>query len=197
MVKSNLMLLIIGIMVGYITSSAISLLNFFSTTEGVFSYTIWGLGDFSGISTGQMPFFATATLAGLFGALLLIKPLNALLLGERYAANLGVNVRLTRVGLLLCTGWLTAVVTAYCGPISFIGTGGAAHRPTAAAIVGPPLGRAGYHAHRAASWRCCATCSASCRATSGLIPLNAVTPLFGAPVIIYVIVNQRKIQYFN
>ena len=196
MVKSNLMLLIIGIMVGYITSSAISLLNFFSTTEGVFSYTIWGLGDFSGISTGQMPFFATATLAGLFGALLLIKPLNALLLGERYAANLGVNVRLTRVGLLLCTGWLTAVVTAYCGPISFIG------------LAVPHIARLLLQSsdHR---WVVPATmltgsivallCNLLCVLPDdlGIIPLNAVTPLFGAPVIIYVIVNQRKIQYFN
>lgn len=196
MVKSNLMLLIIGIMVGYITSSAISLLNFSSTTEGVFSYTIWGLGDFSGISTGQMPFFATATLAGLFGALLLIKPLNALLLGERYAANLGVNVRLTRVGLLLCTGWLTAVVTAYCGPISFIG------------LAVPHIARLLLQSsdHR---WVVPATmltgsivallCNLLCVLPDdlGIIPLNAVTPLFGAPVIIYVIVNQRKIQYFN
>lgn len=196
MVKSNLMLLIIGIMVGYITSSAISLLNFFSTTEGVFSYTIWGLGDFSGISTGQMPFFATATLAGLFGVLLLIKPLNALLLGERYAANLGVNVRLTRVGLLLCTGWLTAVVTAYCGPISFIG------------LAVPHIARLLLQSsdHR---WVVPATmltgsivallCNLLCVLPGdlGIIPLNAVTPLFGAPVIIYVIVNQRKIQYFN
>ena len=131
-VKSNIMLLIIGIMVGYITSSAISLLNFFATAEGVFSYTIWGLGDFSGVSTTQMPFFCAATLVGLIGALLLIKPLNALLLGERYAANLGVNVRLTRIGLLLCTGWLTAVVTAY--------------RPIVAPLFKSFPGRTGNHA---------------------------------------------------
>lgn len=196
MVKSNVMLLIIGIMVGYITSSAISLLNFFATAEGVFSYTIWGLGDFSGISMAQMPFFAIATLIGLVGALLLIKPLDALLLGERYAANLGVNVRLTRIGLLLCTGWLTAVVTAYCGPIAFIG------------LAVPHIARLLLQSsnHR---WIVPATmltgsvvallCNLLCVLPGelGIIPLNAVTPLFGAPVIIYVIVNQRKIQYFN
>ena len=196
MVKSNVMLLIIGIMVGYITSSAISLLNFFATAEGVFSYTIWGLGDFSGISMAQMPFFAIATLIGLVGALLLIKPLDALLLGERYAANLGVNVRLTRIGLLLCTGWLTAVVTAYCGPIAFIG------------LAVPHIARLLLQSsnHR---WVVPATmltgsvvallCNLLCALPGelGIIPLNAVTPLFGAPVIIYVIVNQRKIQYFN
>lgn len=196
MVKSNVMLLIIGIMVGYITSSAISLLNFFATAEGVFSYTIWGLGDFSGISMAQMPFFAIATLIGLVGALLLIKPLDALLLDERYAANLGVNVRLTRIGLLLCTGWLTAVVTAYCGPIAFIG------------LAVPHIARLLLQSsnHR---WVVPATmltgsvvallCNLLCVLPGelGIIPLNAVTPLFGAPVIIYVIVNQRKIQYFN
>ena len=196
MVKSNVMLLIIGIMVGYITSSAISLLNFFATAEGVFSYTIWGLGDFSGLSMAQMPFFAIATLIGLVGALLLIKPLDALLLGERYAANLGVNVRLTRIGLLLCTGWLTAVVTAYCGPIAFIG------------LAVPHIARLLLQSsnHR---WVVPATmltgsvvallCNLLCVLPGelGIIPLNAVTPLFGAPVIIYVIVNQRKIQYFN
>lgn len=196
MVKSNVMLLIIGIMVGYITSSAISLLNFFATAEGVFSYTIWGLGDFSGISMAQMPFFAIATLIGLVGALLLIKPLDALLLGERYAANLGVNVRLTRIGLLLCTGWLTAVVTAYCGPIAFIG------------LAVPHIARLLLQSsnHR---WVVPATmltgsvvallCNLLCALPGelGIVPLNAVTPLFGAPVIIYVIVNQRKIQYFN
>ena len=196
MVKSNVMLLIIGIMVGYITSSAISLLNFFATAEGVFSYTIWGLGDFSGISMAQMPFFAIATLIGLVGALLLIKPLDALLLGERYAANLGVNVRLTRIGLLLCTGWLTAVVTAYCGPIAFIG------------LAVPHIARLLLQSsnHR---WVVPATmltgsvvallCNLLCVLPGelGIIPLNAVTPLFGAPVIIYIIVNQRKIQYFN
>ena len=165
-------------------------------TRGGFADNVGGLGDSSGSSPGQVTYFATATLAGLFGALLLIKPLNALLLGERYAANLGVNVRLTRVGLLLCTGWLTAVVTAYCGPISFIG------------LAVPHIARLLLQSsdHR---WVVPATmltgsivallCNLLCVLPGdlGIIPLNAVTPLFGAPVIIYVIVNQRKIQYFN
>lgn len=195
-VKSNIMLLIIGIMVGYITSSAISLLNIFATAEGVFSYTIWGLGDFSGVSTTQMPFFCAATLVGLIGALLLIKPLNALLLGERYAANLGVNVRLTRIGLLLCTGWLTAVVTAYCGPIAFIGL--------AVPHIARLLLRSSNHSRVVPATMLSGSavallCNLLCVLPGdlGIIPLNAVTPLFGAPVIIYVIVNQRKIQYFN
>ena len=115
------MLLIIGIMIGYITSSAISLLNFFSTAEGVHSYMIWGMGNFGGVSLQQLPFFSLVTAAGLLITILLIKPLNALLLGTRYAENLGINIRRTRNLLLVATGLLTATTTAFCGPISFIG----------------------------------------------------------------------------
>ena len=121
LIRSNVMLLIIGIMIGYITSSAISLLNFFSTAEGVFSYTMWGMGDFSGVSAEQLPYFCGILALGLLLALVLIKPLNALLLGERYAENLGVNVKRVRILLLISTGILTAVTTAFCGPVAFIG----------------------------------------------------------------------------
>lgn len=91
LVNNNVMLLITGIMIGYISSSAISLLNFFATEEGVHSYMIWGLGNFGGVSMAQMPLFAAVTIVGLICALLLIKPLNAVLLGEQYAENLGIN----------------------------------------------------------------------------------------------------------
>ena len=114
------MLLIIGIMIGYITSSAISLLNFFSTAEGVHSYMIWGMGNFGGVSCSSF-LFSLVTAAGLLITILLIKPLNALLLGTRYAENLGINIRRTRNLLLVATGLLTATTTAFCGPISFIG----------------------------------------------------------------------------
>ena len=121
LIKNSIMLLIIGIMIGYITSSAISLLNFFSTAEGVHSYMIWGMGNFGGVSLQQLPFFSLVTMAGLLITILLIKPLNALLLGTRYAENLGINIRRTRNLLLVATGLLTATTTAFCGPISFIG----------------------------------------------------------------------------
>ena len=82
---------------------------------------IWGLGNFSGVSSGQLPVFVVSITAGLVLSVMLIKPLNALLLGNRYAENLGVNVRLTRNLLLIATGMLTAITTAFCGPIAFIG----------------------------------------------------------------------------
>ena len=120
-VRSNTMLLIAGMMVGYIATSLISILNFFATAEGVHSYTIWGLGSFSGVSLSQMPFFVAAVSLGLLMAVLLIKPLNALLLGANYAKNIGINVRRVRCLLLIATGLLSAIVTAFCGPVSFIG----------------------------------------------------------------------------
>ena len=189
-------LLIIGIMVGYLASSMISLLNFFATSDGVYSYMLWGMGDFSGVSLRQMPLFALLIGAGLFVALLLMKPLNALLLGERYAENLGVRVQRVRILLLICTGVLTAVSTAFCGPIAFIGlsvphlarlmTGSADHRLLLPAVM--------------LTGSCVALlCNliSLLPGASGVIPLNAITPLVGAPVVIYVIVNQKRIQYFN
>ena len=196
LIKSNIMLLITGIMIGYITSSAISLLNFFATAEGVHSYMIWGMGNFSGVSLEQMPYFASFTLAGLVLAILLIKPLNALLLGNRYAENLGVNIKRTRNLLLIATGILTAVTTAFCGPVSFIGLA----VPHIARLL---LGTSNHNSLMPVTLltgsAVALLCSLICilPGESGIIPLNAVTPVLGAPVILYVIVNQRRIQYFN
>ena len=120
-VKNNVMLLIIGIMIGYLASSVISILNYYSSTDRVHAFVMWGLGNFSGVSLEQLPFFGTCALIGLLLAILLIKPLNALLLGEMYAANLGIRIKRTRIAILLCTGVLTATTTAFCGPISFVG----------------------------------------------------------------------------
>lgn len=192
-VRNNVMLLIIGIMIGYITSSGISLLNFFATEEGVQSYMVWGLGNFGGVTMDQMPVFASICILGLITSLLLIKPLNALLLGEQYAENLGVNTLHVRNYLLVVTGLLTAITTAYCGPISFIG------------LAVPHIARMllGTDNHQ---WLMPATiltgaviamlCNILCvlPGDNGIIPLNAVTPIIGAPVIIYVIAKQRKVS---
>lgn len=195
-VKNNIMLLIIGIMVGYLTSSIISLLKYWSTSEEVFSYVIWGMGDFSGVSMAQLPFYCITVSVGLILSVLLVKPLNALLLGERYAANLGVNIKRIRFLLLVCAGILTAVTIAYCGPISFIGLA----VPHIARLM---LGTSNHKALLPMTILLGTFMALLCNLISvipgsaGLIPLNAITPIFGAPVIIYVIVNQKKIQYFN
>lgn len=191
LIRSNVMLLITGIMIGYIASSAIALLNFFATAEGVQSYTIWGMGSFGGVSMQQMPAFASVTLLGLWGALLLIKPLNALLLGDRYAENLGVNIHRVRNWLLVVTGLLTAITTAFCGPVSFIGL---AVPHVARMMLGTSNHQSLLPVTMLSGGAVALFCNLVCvlPGESGIIPLNAVTPVVGAPVIIYVILNQRK-----
>lgn len=190
MVRGNVMLLIVGIMIGYIANSAISLLNFFATDEGVKSYMVWGMGSFGGVSMAHMPVFAAVTILSLLGAVLLIKPLNALMLGDSYAANLGINVLRVRNWLLIVTGLLSAVTTAFCGPVAFIGlavphivrllivTDNHRILMPATILMGAVIGL---------------FCNLVCflPGESGIIPLNAVTPLIGAPVIIYVIVKRE------
>ena len=185
-VKSSVMLLIIGMMIGYLASSAIALLNFFATQEGVKSFTMWGMGNFGGVSLSQLPMFTGAIVVGLVGSVLLIKPLNALLLGETYARNLGVNVRTMRSWLLVITGWLTAVTTAYCGPVAFIGLA----VPHLARLV---MGTDNHLQLLSVTMAMGASTALLCQlvcvlpGSQGILPLNAVTPLIGAPVIIYII----------
>jgi iron complex transport system permease protein len=191
LVRNNVMLLIIGIMIGYISNSAISLLNFFATDEGVKSYMVWGMGSFGGVSMANMPIFICVTLIGLIGALLLIKPLNALMLGDRYAENLGVSILRVRNWLLIVTGLLTAITTAFCGPVAFIGLA----VPHIARLL---LTTDNHRQLLPATMLCGAVVALICNlicflpGESGVIPLNAVTPLIGAPVIIYVIARRNK-----
>ncbi len=189
--KSPVILLIAGIMISYLTSSAISLLNFFSTAEGVHSYVMWGMGNFGGVTLSQLPFYSIVTLAGTAVAILLIKPLNALLLGDFYAGNLGISIKRTRTLLLLATGLLVAVTTAYCGPISFIG------------LAVPHLARlilkSGNHRSlmpvtilTGAGIALLCNVLSSIPGDRGLIPLNALTPVIGAPVILYVLFKDYR-----
>jgi iron complex transport system permease protein len=191
--KSPVMLLIMGIMVSYLASALISLLNFFSTAEGVHSYTMWGMGNFGGVSLGQLPLYCMVGLLGLFIAVALIKPLNALLLGDMYAENLGINIIRTRNWLLLSTSLLVAIITAYCGPVSFIG------------LAVPHIGRmllksSNHRSLMPVTILCGAVVALLCNVLSsipgnrGLIPLNAITPAIGAPVILYVLLKNRHNQ---
>jgi iron complex transport system permease protein len=151
---------------------------------------VWGMGSFGGVSMQMMPAFASVTILGLIGALLLIKPLNALLLGDRYAENLGVSIVRTRNWLLIVTGLLTAITTAFCGPVAFIGLA----VPHIARLL---LSTDNHRLLLPATILCGAVVALVCNlicylpGESGVIPLNAVTPLMGAPVIIYVITRRR------
>ena len=195
-VTSSVMLLIIGIMVGYLTSSFITILNYYSTADRVHAYVMWGMGDFSAVSVERLPFFIISSLAGLFLAILMIKPLNALLLGEMYATNLGVKVKRARIMILLCTGLLTSTTTAFCGPVSFIG------------LAVPHIARLLIGSSNHTKLLPATIIAGSCVAllcnmltvfpgSDSVLPLNAITPIVGAPVIIYVIINRKNIQYFN
>ena len=191
-VRGNAMLLIVGILIGYLASSAISLLNFFSTQQGVHSYVIWGMGNFGGLTRGRLWVMGISVIACLAVAALFVKPLNALLLGRRYAESMGVNVRLTRNWLLVISGALAAVVTAFCGPIGFLG------------LVMPHVARmsTGTSNHvwlfpatmlfGGAGALLCAWLSVVCGGGQ-IIPVNAITPVISVPVIIYVIVNRKKL----
>lgn len=188
MVRNSVMLLIIGVMIGFMSSSVISLLNFFATEEGVKSYAVWGMGNFGGVTMEHIPLFSLVTICGLAASLLLIKPLNALLLGEQYAENLGINTIRVRNSLLVVTGLLTAITTAYCGPVSFIGL---AVPHIARLLLMTENHRQLLPATILTGSVVALACNLICYlpGESGVIPLNAVTPLLGAPVIIYVIVK--------
>ena len=189
-VRNSVMLLIVGIMIGYIASSAISLLNFFATEEGVKSYLVWGMGSFGGVSLSQLPLFCVVTIAGLCSSLLLVKPLNIILLGKSYAENLGVNTVVVRNILLVITGLLTAIVTSFCGPISFIGL---AVPHLARMIVRTSQHGVLMPVTMLVGATTALLCNVFCTLPSsgGIIPLNAVTPILGAPVVIYVIMRMK------
>lgn len=195
-IRSNVMLLIIGMMIGYLAESLISILNYHAAADKVHQYVMWGMGDFTGVSVEKLPYFAFFTILGLVYSILLIKPLNALLLGEMYAANLGVKIKSARLSILLCTGILTATITAFCGPVSFIGL--------AVPHVARMLLGTSNHKHLVPVTILSGACIAMlCNmltvipGSNSLLPLNAVTPIIGAPIIIYVIINRRNLQYFN
>ena len=190
MVRNSVLLLIVGLMVGYVSSSAVALLNFFASEEGVKSYMVWGMGNFGGVSMDHMLLFALLCLVGIIASIFLIKPLNIMLLGTQYAESLGINIRQIRNLLLVTVGLLTAVTTAFCGPILFIG------------LAIPHISRLLFRTdnHQILLPGTVLTgavialfCNLVCYLPGelGIIPLNAVTPLIGAPVIIYVIIKRR------
>ncbi len=188
--KNDLMLLIIGVLISYLVSSLITLLNFSASADGIQSYIMWGMGSFSSVPENHIPLFAAIAAAGIVPALLLIKPLNIIQLGSSYARNLGVNLVRTRNLLLLSTGILTAGVTAYCGPVAFIGL--------AVPHITRMIFRTADHRSLMPATLLCGSCTAllcnllCALPSAGVLPLNAVTPVIGIPVIIYVILCRRQ-----
>ena len=190
LVRDGVMLLVIGIMVGYLSSSVVTLLNYSATEQGIRSFMLWGMGSLDGVTPSLLPLYVTITLAALVLSLLMVKPLNLLSLGDNYARNLGLNTRRARNYALLLTGLLTAVVTAYCGPIAFIGL--AVPHIARLLTVTDDMRRLlpiTMLTGAVITMACHLLCFVPGEA--GMLPLNAVTPLIGAPVIIYVIIRKR------
>ena len=190
-VKGNVTLLIIGVMIGYLANAIIGVLKFLSPEEDVKAFVVWGLGSFSRVSGDEMVLFVVLMCVLLPLSCLLVKPMNLLLLGDRYAANLGLNIRRARLLVIVCSGVLVAIVTAYCGPIMFIG------------LAVPHLARAIFRTsdHRLlmpATMFCGAALALVCNLIArmpgfeGALPVNSVTALVGAPVIAAVLFRRRK-----
>lgn len=197
-VRSSDVLLIIGILIGYLSSSAISLLNYFSETESVHGFVLWGLGTFNTVDADSLPLMASLCVCFMLLSFAYAKDMNALLFGTSYSESVGMSVSRKRSCILLLSGALTAIVTAYCGPIGFLGlivphvarilTGTSNHLKLMPAniILGALTGIL-----------CQVISVAPSRFFGGALPINAITPILGVPIIIYVLLNRRKMFYFN
>ena len=192
-VENSLTLLILGLMIGSLTFALVSLLIYFSIPERIQAYINWGFGTFGSVTWSQIPILAAAIIAGLMLSWALGKTLNTLLLGETYAISLGLNVRLSRLLIIVATALLTGTVTAFCGPVSFIG------------IAVPHLCRSLLNTsdHRVLIPGTILTGGivalivaliAEMPGNTIILPLNAVMALFGAPAVIWIILRQRNVQ---
>ena len=190
-VKGNVTLLIIGVMIGYMASAIIGVLKYFSVEEDIRAYVIWGLGSFSRVSGDQVMVFCCIMAVLLPFSFLLIKTLNLLLLGDNYARNLGLNIKQSRLLVITCSGVLVAIVTAYCGPIMFIG------------LAVPHLCRGIFNSsdHRVlmpgtlltgAALALICNLIARMPGFEGALPINSVTALVGAPVVAWVLFHKRR-----
>lgn len=191
--KSNTNLLIVGIMIGYIAFSVVGILKYYSPKEDLQRFVIWGLGSFSQVSPSRLPMFTGLTILGLLASFLMAKPLNLLLLGEYYASNLGLNTNRARWFVILVSGGLTAVITAYCGPVAFIGlavphltrnifdTSSHGTLLPTSALMGGLLALIVNYVSRMAIF-------------GGTLPISAVTALVGAPVVLWFIFKSSSFK---
>lgn len=189
-VRQSVTLLIVGLLISYFTNAIITLLNYYASEDSIMALLIWGMGDFHQVGTQDLALYSTTIIAGLAMSILLIKPLNGWMLGELYAINLGINIKYTRILTLTITGLLASVTTAYCGPISFIGL----CIPHIARIITKTDNHRVLIPFSALSGGLCTSIClflSSLPAEGRLLPINALTPIFGVPVIIYVLLRKK------
>jgi iron complex transport system permease protein len=191
--KNNTVVLVMGIMIAYAVSAIVGVLQFYSLKEDLQTFVIWGLGSFANVPRGQLLYFSIAVIGGLVLTLLISKPLNAMLLGENYAKNLGVNTIQVRYTIILITGILTALVTAYCGPIAFLG------------LAVPHLSRNFFKTFDHLvnipgvifiGGLMALVCNLIARLPGydGALPINAITSIMGAPVVIWIIIKRTDFR---
>jgi iron complex transport system permease protein len=191
--RSNTVVLIIGIMIAYAVTAIVGILQFYSLKEDLQAFVIWGLGSFGNVSMQQMYVFVPVIIAGLLLSVAMIKPMNLLLLGDHYAANLGLKTESAKVGLIMVTGILTATVTAYCGPIAFLG------------LAVPHLTRNLFRSsdHKiilpgtiltGALLALVCNIIARLPGFDNALPINAITSIIGAPVVIWLIVKRNDFK---
>lgn len=190
-VRGNVTLLIIGVMIGYLATAIIGVLKFFSAEEDVRAYVVWGLGSFSRVSGDQVALFVGLMALLLPLSMLLVKTMNMLLLGESYAQNLGLDIKRARMRIIVSSGMLAAIVTAYCGPVMFIGLAvphlcRSLFRTSDNRILMPGTLMAGA--------ALALTCLLLARlpGLEGALPVNSVTALVGAPIIVAVLMKRQK-----
>lgn len=193
-VKNTMSILIIGLMFGSFTAAIISVLAYFSSAENLQQYVFWTFGSLGNLGWDEILIIGGIYLVSIGILMSIIKPLNSLLLGENYAISLGVNLKRTRNITLLVTGILTGVITAFSGPIAFIGLAvphltkllikSSNHRILlpAVAIMGAII-------------MLISDTIAQLPLSEFSLPINAVTSLFGAPIVIWLLVRKRKINY--
>lgn len=190
-VREPVTVLLVGLMLGFFVSSCVTVLEFFSQEDALRNYVLWGMGSFSGITGSSLLILSLAIAAAVLLSISQLKPLNAYLLGEDYAQSMGINIKRTRLWVILCAGLATGAISAFCGPIAFVG------------IAVPHLCRGIFNTQNHL------TLFPACLIVGGLIgviadlisrlpgadwvlPLNAVTSLLGAPVIIFLLIRKRS-----
>jgi iron complex transport system permease protein len=192
-IRDNVSLLIIGLMIGAATSSIVSLLQFISRAEDIQYYLIWTFGSMSSLNWTEILILGIGTVIGLCIAIISIKPLNVWLLGDNYAISLGINLRRSRLHIIIGTSILTGVVTAFCGPIAFVGL---AVPHLARLVIDTTNHKTLIPAVILMGGVTMLFCDILTRLPGNdfIIPINAVTALIGAPVVIWVIVRSKKIR---
>jgi iron complex transport system permease protein len=191
-VRNTMSILIIGLMFGSFTAAIISVLSYFSEAQQIQQYVFWSFGSLGNLSWDELTVFITIYLIGFSGVFAIIKPLNSFLLGEKYAKSLGINIKQSRIIILVITSLLTGVITAFSGPIAFIGLA----VPHIAKLI---FTTSNHKILIPATAITGAIVLLICDIIAQLptleytLPINAITSLFGAPVVIWLLIRKKKI----